>query len=454
MNILTSSRLAILIASTSATQPAASQWISQDPGFPANVQVVCISPVDENIVWVEGSNLFFPLPYQGYSKTTDGGMTWTTGTIPGVPNYGNSCIQALNADTAWVSMFDATGATSSGIFKTTDGGLTWSQQGSAFPDLGGFPDFAHFFDANNGVTMGDPNGGNFEIYTTNDGGENWLRVPPLSIPAPLPNEFGLAGNLTVAGDSSLWFGTNMGRVFHTANRGLSWEAAGVGLGQAKLGVAFQNESTGLAMAPEASNNIAKTTDGGATWNTLSTPPLGAVLAYVPGTDSTYMITSFGLEPSGSAYSFDGGESWTISDDLHLNKAFFVNPSIGWAGATFSNMVYKWAGPVLPVEESVSSDRLPTEFSLYQNFPNPFNPETNIRFSTPQASRVAITLHNQLGQLVRCLAANQFAAGTHRLSWYGRDESGAIVPSGIYFYRIQVVVGASSFTSTRKMVLVR
>lgn len=88
----------------------------------------------------------------------------------------------------------------------------------------------------------------------------------------------------------------------------------------------------------------------------------------------------------------------------------------------------------------------TEFKLYDNYPNPFNPETRITFDIASASEVTLTVFNTLGQAVRVLADHQpMNAGQYSLSFNGAD-----LPSGIYLYRLQ----AGSFFQTRQMVLLK
>jgi hypothetical protein len=92
----------------------------------------------------------------------------------------------------------------------------------------------------------------------------------------------------------------------------------------------------------------------------------------------------------------------------------------------------------------SESALPTEFGLRQNFPNPFNPTTNISYSLPRAAAVSLKIFNGLGQVVGMLVDEQKDAGYHQVQW------NADVPSGIYFYRLQT----GGFVETKKMVLVK
>lgn len=89
-------------------------------------------------------------------------------------------------------------------------------------------------------------------------------------------------------------------------------------------------------------------------------------------------------------------------------------------------------------------------NLMQNFPNPFNAETCIRFQLDQASRVKLDIYNTLGQKIRTLLRKNVPAGQQQVKWDGRDDQGRLVPSGIYFYRIH----PSGAPQTRQMMLVK
>jgi hypothetical protein len=96
--------------------------------------------------------------------------------------------------------------------------------------------------------------------------------------------------------------------------------------------------------------------------------------------------------------------------------------------------------------------LPTGFEL-ANFPNPFNPETNITFSLPQSARVSLTIYNALGQEVaRLVDSEQYIAGTHKTLWNGTNQAGEYLSSGVYFYRLQTSDGAVNMT--KKMLLMK
>ncbi len=93
---------------------------------------------------------------------------------------------------------------------------------------------------------------------------------------------------------------------------------------------------------------------------------------------------------------------------------------------------------------------PAPFALAQNQPNPFNPSTAIGFSLPAAGDVSLLVFDVSGRLLRTLAHGRHAAGTHAVSWDGRDDRGQAVPSGLYLYRLS----ANGTTTTRRMTLLK
>jgi mRNA-degrading endonuclease RelE of RelBE toxin-antitoxin system len=96
------------------------------------------------------------------------------------------------------------------------------------------------------------------------------------------------------------------------------------------------------------------------------------------------------------------------------------------------------------ENTVSKKTSAAETIEAWNYPNPFNPETEIAYNLPQDSRVRLTIYNIQGQRVKQLVDEYQNAGSRGVIWDGRDETGVKVASGIYFYRIEA--GAHSVTN--------
>ena len=90
------------------------------------------------------------------------------------------------------------------------------------------------------------------------------------------------------------------------------------------------------------------------------------------------------------------------------------------------------------------------FSLDQNYPNPFNPTTSIEYSLSSSEHLKLTIYNTLGRKVRLLVDEVMPAGSFEAKWDGTDDSGELLPSGVYFYRVE----AGSFVSAKKMLLLK
>ena len=96
--------------------------------------------------------------------------------------------------------------------------------------------------------------------------------------------------------------------------------------------------------------------------------------------------------------------------------------------------------------------IPTAFTLHQNFPNPFNPVTSIRYAIPTPSEVRLEIYDILGRRVATLVHEMKEPGSYDVKW---DASG--VSSGIYFYRMRATNSADpsqSFSLVRKLVLLK
>jgi flagellar hook assembly protein FlgD len=96
-----------------------------------------------------------------------------------------------------------------------------------------------------------------------------------------------------------------------------------------------------------------------------------------------------------------------------------------------------------------TDLRPHHFALHQNYPNPFNPSTSLAIDFPHSSEYSLTIYNIAGQVVKTYE-DRAEAGTHTITWDGRDHRGSQVASGVYFYSVT----AGEFADVRKMVLMK
>ena len=100
------------------------------------------------------------------------------------------------------------------------------------------------------------------------------------------------------------------------------------------------------------------------------------------------------------------------------------------------------------EEEISS--IISDYELFQNHPNPFNPSTEIRFNLSRSTFVRLDVFNVVGEKVSNLVSGYMTAGHHTILWDGLCDNGQQAGSGIYFYRLSTTV----FTDSKKMILLK
>lgn len=112
--------------------------------------------------------------------------------------------------------------------------------------------------------------------------------------------------------------------------------------------------------------------------------------------------------------------------------------------------------IFTVDVSDLQAGIPETFALSQNYPNPFNPTTTIRFDLPKESDVTLKVYNILGQEVATVVKGLQQAGFYSAEWSGKNQFGAQVATGVYFYRIEAkqADGGAPFTSLKKMLLLK
>lgn len=428
-------------------------WETEATGFSAaSTGIGQFSYAGTDVIWgygTDGSGAGAQI--RVWTKSTDGGQTWTSGAI----NVGNTTlaigsISAVSGTTAYVSVFPDTGSTAQGgVWITTDGGATWTKQTTAsFNSSTSFANIVHFWpDGQTGFAQGDPAGGSFEIYTTTNGGTNWQRVASASIPAPLADEYGYTHNFSVNGDT-VWFGTNMGRIYKSLDRGLTWTVSQSPIadfgGEAVSGnYAFESASKGILIS--SNWDYFRTTDGSTTWvaETPETVFRNYNIVWVPGTTNTYVSTGedFLEGARGSSYSTDGGVTWfdinaiDIDDPINCGSALaFADATHGVAGgfsaSSTSGGAYRWIGSF----ESMATTNFNTKSVAVS--PNPTTGVLNI-----DGKNISnVTAFDVLGKQV----LNSNFTSLDRVSV---DFSG--FNSGIYLVKVTNNAGVTSTTKVVK-----
>ena len=148
----------------------------------------------------------------------------------------------------------------------------------------------------------------------------------------------------------------------------------------------------------------------------------------------------------------GGENDAIAI-LGLNE----DPTAGWNADIIPNdigsvrNVYNYGAPIGDVTGVKDRPSVrPVDFTLSQNYPNPFNPTTTINYTVNKAQKLNISVYNILGQKVAVLFNGVQTAGAHQAVWNGINLSGAMAPTGIYFYRVQ----GEKDVKVKKMILAK
>ncbi|MGC4040953.1 MAG: T9SS type A sorting domain-containing protein [Flavobacterium sp.] len=416
------------------TSNAQIEWTEQSTNYPVSGSYTGdVAIVDENIAWsmvqrVTATN------HQRFSKTSDGGITWTTGAI----NVGNTTglgignITAADSDTAWVSVFPvSTALGTQGIYKTTNGGTTWTKQTTAAFTSASFCNFVYFWDANNGVCMGDKRGGYFEIYTTTNGGTNWTRTPSANI-ASTSTDYSYTGKYFVTGNT-VWFGTDNGELMRSTDRGLNWTAIttpvpdfGGGTDTTSVAeFAFSDNNHGFILKEtyDASANFLSTTlyrtdDGGANWDEVSVTSgsifHGSIAFAGPG---VLLTAGSSTDNFGSAYSLDNGASWTAIDEDSHTTLNIKDATTGYSGGFASG----GTGGIFKLSNTLGTPSFAT--SKFKVFPNPAT--SNVTISTVDIDSYKLSVTDLTGKVVM----------TKSLSGIENHLDISALSTGAYFFEL-------------------
>ena len=319
---------ALLLAAT-----LAAAWVPQSSGSTAELRGLAV--LDAKHAWASGAG-------GAVLRTTDG-EHWEKRTVPDGEALDFRDVEALDAKT--VVLMSAGPGDASRIYRSTDAGTSWKLVHTN-PDKDGFYDAIAFWDAQNGIVMGDPVNGRFVVRVTHDGGATWAAPSGFAMADAMAGEGAFAASgtcLTVArGSDSAWFvtgGAKVSRVFHTVNRGQNWSSwiTPVPAGNPSSGlfsVAFLDAKHGFAAGGDYKQanlvglNGVRTEDGGRTWVAAPISASGFMSAVVaiPGTTSD--LIAAGL--AGEAISRDGGRTWSPLGDVPVNAVAFSDARTGWA----------------------------------------------------------------------------------------------------------------------------
>jgi photosystem II stability/assembly factor-like uncharacterized protein len=370
-------------------------------------------------------------------KTTNGGVNWL------LLNTSTS----MNLNSAYV--FNANTVIACGnsglIIKTTNGGTNWATMTSGVSaTLYGIS----FSNDSNGICCG--NG--ILLWSTN-GGVSWL-VGQQGFLVTYYGAHMVSSTLGFVGGVNTIFSPLVGK---TTNSGANWTFYSfyVQSNEATLrDIRFINSNEGFAVSIvfNGQGGISYTTNGGANWSSQVFTS-GLLGIDFPTSNTGYTVGSQGYilktTDRGATWNPQSGNTFSILWDVS-----FPDSLNGYVSGDNGLILKTTNGGITGVNPN--SNSIPSKYSLYQNFPNPFNPQAIIKFDIPDTRPllngvedrgvfVRLTIFNILGNEIIVLLNEKLSPRTYEITWDASEE-----PSGIYFCRLQTDV----FSDTKKMILLK
>lgn len=283
-----------------------------------------------------------------------------------------------------------------------------------------------------------------QVFMTNDNGASWTAISSgtsgtireMAISRTSPN------TLYATSGSIVYKSTDGGSNFISVTTGLP--------GRTITSIYVHPDSSNVAVVTFSgfgAGKVYKTTNGGSLWNNISgnlpDSPVNDVLIYYPGISTSIYYAAMDI---GVFFTNNYGATWTeLADGLpntvamHLDYHQATNRlRIG----THGRGVWETSNPVGLINYS---NEVPAGFSLQQNFPNPFNPVTTIKYDILKEGFVKLAVYDILGRELKAIINQNQKAGTYTVQF-----DGSALSSGVYFYKII----SDGFTETRKMMIVK
>ena len=410
------------------TSLLSAQWTKQS--FPTTENLWKIRFATEQAGWIAGHNYIY--------KTTNGGTNWTKqDTSIGACD----AMFALNDQTAMFANWTGAGEVSRGIRRTTDGGTTWTTVNSEknyYTDI-------DFGSATVGYASSGGTSGNIPmVKKTTDAGATWTTISQ-NFPK---TKYELTG-ISFVDENVGWTVTYDGFVFKTTNGGSDWALQdSLGLNSYRDIDFFDQNYGWIVGGISGYQELAYTTNGGTKWNKMSQGGCSTREVKIMDKYHAWYCGSF-YSPF-LAYIDTAGNPWKkqqfqdSSSSPDVASFDMVSTKIGYAIANLGR-VYKTTNGGVASVKIEKSNIFPINYSLEQNFPNPFNPSTTVRFSIPVKEDVSLKIFSINGELIEELIGKPMDAGSYSITWHAEGR-----PSGVYFYTLT----SGNFSETKKLALLK
>ena len=368
-------------------------------------------------------------------RTTNAGVSWQNVSPSGITANFNG-VYAFNEPANRVVAVGDGGA----IQLSTDGGNHWTSVSSGLTD----DLYSVSFMGGGGIC----GGGSQSILNTTDAGSSWSIVQSGFFGGGFRGTCMLSPQIGMVGGENSIFQPLFGRTTDTGNN-WSFVAFYLNSNEGRVnGIDFTDVSRGYAAAAvwDGRGGVARTTDGGDTWTTTFFPsdlyginfPISAtgLVGYAVGDSGRIIKTT------------DAGDTWrqlTSGTPASLRGVHFLDFDEGYVVGDGGTILKTTTGGEPPAAVEASSGQLPSSPVLHRNYPNPFNPLTNLQLSISNCQLTILRVYNILGQEVATLVNEVKPPGEYTVTW---DASN--VPSGVYLCRLE----AGGFVQTIKMILLR
>ena len=404
-----------------------SQWIPQS--IPVNKPIIGIDFANENTGWAitENTSLTDTAYILG---TTNGGTNWY---VQFKGNIGLQSMDAINENICYAGGVDANGDAL--FIKTSNGGLNWTANNIGANKVA---DDMFFLNKDTGYICDNFSGG---VYLTTDGGINWLN-----------RQIGI----TVFPRTLFFINYETGycgggfKLFKTTNSGINWNQifsfASFG-NRDVLSVQFINDK---GWAGLTNGGIAITTNEGTNWSLIK-PDSNENNEMI---GLSFVNDSVGwVGPDISQYIYNsrnGGYHW-LKQITHIWGSRSISCKDTLTGWTCYLGISKTTNGGLTFVSGINLE-LPSSFKLEQNFPNPFNPSTKIRFTLIKNSEVSIAIYDILGrEIFKYNSENILQPGVYEYNFSGENLSG-----GVYIYKLTAKSESGNiyYSDSKKMILLK
>ncbi|MBS1514301.1 MAG: T9SS type A sorting domain-containing protein [Bacteroidetes bacterium] len=393
------------------------QWIERD-NPPHSVIFSSIDFLNSNTGCIGAGNIFF---------TSNAGENWSN-VSQGSVNDVIEKIQVFSENTIYVKSNNA-------FWKTTNRGQNWNSNSSFDQYMTTF----NFTSYNTGYIIGTTG----RIFKTTNAGDNWFSL-----------NLNVGSNLNqiqfVNENTGFIVGSSPSCILKTTNAGQNWTVNSFD-GDGVFGISFINNTIGFALRNY--NIIMKTTDGGASWDQLSSLSYPVRFIKFTSERTGYLAVTNVVTIGMISYyypriikSTDYGNSWSYYEPGMYGFVRGISFIDDFIGFVLSDAIFLKTTNGGSTFISNNSNQIPDNFTLYQNYPNPFNPSTKINYELKTSADISLNIFDVNGKLLKILESGNKQAGSYSINFSAEG-----LASGVYYYSL---ITDGIVVDTKKAVLLK